>query len=112
MGAFEPATRNTLDISAVPLVKLWSHLPVIIDPCHSSGYWRLAMPLSMAAVAAGADGLMIEVHHRPEEALCDGPQSLTPANFQQLMRSVAQVAPVVGRCLVPPTGKRGGENEH
>ena len=70
------------------------------------------MPLSMAAVAAGADGLMIEVHHRPEEALCDGPQSLTPANFQQLMRSVAQVAPVVGRCLVPPTGKRGGENEH
>ncbi len=102
---FETATRSTLDISAIPLAKLWSHLPVIVDPCHSSGSWRLALPLSLAAVAAGADGLMIEVHHKPAEALCDGPQSLTPANFRQLMDSVARIAPAVGRYLAAPAGE-------
>lgn len=100
---FETATRSTLDISAIPLAKIWSHLPVIVDPCHSSGSWRLALPLSLAAVAAGADGLMVEVHHKPAEALCDGPQSLTPDNFRQLMEQVARIAPVLDRHLVVPS---------
>lgn len=94
---FETSTRSTLDISAVPQVKHLSHLPVIVDPCHSSGIWRLVAPLSKAAIAAGADGLMIEVHHRPAEALCDGPQSLTPANFSYLLDEMAVIAAAVGR---------------
>ena len=107
---FETYTRNTLDISAIPLAKIWSHLPVIADPCHSSGSWRLALPLSLAAIAAGADGIMVEVHHKPAEALCDGPQSLTPANFRQLMHAVAGLAPAVGRYLdIPASGYREEE---
>ncbi len=106
---FETATRSTLDISAIPLAKQWSHLPVIADPCHSGGSWRLATPLSLAAVAAGADGLLIEVHHKPEEALCDGPQSLTPDNFRQLMNSVAGIAPAVGRHLACRPGGDFGQ---
>jgi 3-deoxy-7-phosphoheptulonate synthase len=102
---FETSTRSTLDISAIPLAKELSHLPVISDPCHSSGSWRLAAPLSMASVAAGADGLLIEVHHKPAEALCDGPQSLTPENFDHLMSVVAPVAAAVGRTMPAAVNK-------
>ncbi len=96
---FETSTRSTLDISAIPLAKELSHLPVIADPCHSSGTWRLAAPLSQAAVAAGADGLLIEVHHKPSEALCDGPQSLTPEKFSRLLNSVSLIAEALGRSV-------------
>ncbi len=94
---FEKSTRNTLDISAIPQVKALSHLPVIADPSHASGSWRLAAPLSKAAVAAGADGLLIEVHNNPSEALCDGPQSLVPEKFDLLMEELSPVAEAVGR---------------
>lgn len=97
--SFETSTRNTLDISAVPLVKELSHLPVIVDPCHSGGKWRLAAPLSRAAVAAGADGLLIEVHHCPREALCDGPQSLTPENFLRLLEEIRPIAGAMDRTM-------------
>jgi 3-deoxy-7-phosphoheptulonate synthase len=96
---FEPYTRNTLDISAVPLLKQLSHLPVVVDPSHGTGKWELVEPVSRAAVAAGADGLIIEVHPRPEEALSDGAQSLKPARFAALMRSLQPVAEAVGRTL-------------
>ena len=85
---FETATRNTLDISAVPLLKQLSHLPVVVDPSHATGIASLVPPLAKAAVCAGADGLMIEVHPNPEEALCDGAQSLTPEKFCQVMASL------------------------
>lgn len=85
---FETATRNTLDISAIPVVKQLSHLPIIIDPSHSGGHREYVRPLSLAAVAAGADGLMIEVHPNPEEALSDGPQSLTPEQFSKLLGEI------------------------
>ncbi len=94
---FETSTRSTLDISAIPQAKSMSHLPVIVDPCHSSGTWKLASPLSRAAIAAGADGLLIEVHHKPAEALCDGPQSLTPEKFSRLLTSIQPVAEALGR---------------
>ena len=90
---FETATRNTLDISAIPLLKHHSHLPVIVDPSHAAGIPWLVEPLAKAAVAAGADGVMIEVHNNPKAALCDGAQSLTPAQFDGVMRKVkAQLA--------------------
>ncbi|MBK5211378.1 MAG: 3-deoxy-7-phosphoheptulonate synthase [Coriobacteriia bacterium] len=85
---FETATRNTLDISAVPVLKKLSHLPVIVDPSHAAGIAALVRPLSLAAAAAGADGLMIEVHNDPSHALCDGPQSLTPEAFDEVASSV------------------------
>ena len=85
---FETATRNTLDLSAVPVLKKKSHLPVIVDPSHGTGYWDLVYPMALAAVAAGADGLMIEVHNQPEKALCDGQQSITPYLFDKLMHKV------------------------
>lgn len=88
---FETATRNTLDLSAVPVLKAKSHLPVVVDPSHGTGYWNLVHPMALAAVAAGADGLIIEVHNRPEEALCDGQQSITPFLFDRLMRQVEKV---------------------
>lgn len=94
---FESATRNTLDLSAVPLVKRLSHLPVIADPSHATGDQRLVAPMARAAVAAGADGLLIEVHPEPCKALCDGPQSLTPEDFDSLMVEIRQVAAAVGR---------------
>jgi len=96
---FESYTRNTLDISAVPLLKQLSHLPVIVDPSHATGKWELVGPVSRAAVAVGADGLIIEVHPHPEEALSDGAQSLKPARFAALMRSLRPVAEAVGRTL-------------
>ena len=96
---FEHYTRNTLDISAVPLLKQLSHLPVIVDPSHGTGKWELVEPVSRAAVAAGADGLIIEVHPHPEAALSDGVQSLKPARFAALMQSLRPVAEAVGRTL-------------
>ena len=83
---FENHTRNTLDLTAVPVLKHLTHLPVIVDPSHAIGKWRYVTPMARASIAAGADGLLIEVHPKPEEALCDGPQSLTPENFNILMR--------------------------
>ncbi|MFA5881132.1 MAG: 3-deoxy-7-phosphoheptulonate synthase [Eubacteriales bacterium] len=96
---FETYTRNTLDLSAVPVIKQLSHLPVIVDPSHATGEWRLVAPLSKGAIAVGADGLLIEVHPDPCKALCDGPQSLTPGNFQQLMEDLLPIAKCVGRKL-------------
>jgi len=94
---FEDATRNTLDISAVPVIKQLSHLPVIVDPSHAAGKWGLVAPLSKAAVACGADGLIIEVHTHPEEAKSDGAQSLLPANFTKLLTELRRLAKVSGR---------------
>jgi len=98
---FEPSTRNTLDLSAVPVVKSKSHLPVIVDPSHATGIRNKVAPMALAAVAAGADGLMIEVHPNPDEALSDGPQSLFPEQFRDLMDRVRDVARVVGRSVRP-----------
>ena len=91
--------RNTLDLSAVPLVKEISHLPVIVDPSHSTGDWRFVSAMSRAAVAAGADGLIVEVHPDPKTALCDGQQSLKPERFAELMESLGAVAQAVGRSI-------------
>ncbi len=96
---FETATRNTPDLSAVPIIKQRSHLPIIVDPSHATGRRDLIEPLSKAAVAVGADGLLVEVHPDPETAMSDGPQSLTLPQFAQLMRNLAPVAQAVGREL-------------
>ena len=96
---FEDATRNTLDLSAVAVIKELSHLPVIVDPSHSTGKWSLVGPMSLAAIAAGCDGLMIEVHTNPEEALSDGSQSLKPEKFEELMKMIKKVAGSVGRSI-------------
>ncbi|MDR1977289.1 MAG: 3-deoxy-7-phosphoheptulonate synthase [Synergistaceae bacterium] len=92
---FETATRNTLDLSAVPVLKKRSHLPVVVDPSHGTGHWDLVWPMAMAAVAAGADGLMIEVHDRPEQALCDGQQSITPLLFDRMMQKIKTIHDVM-----------------
>jgi len=96
---FETYTRNTLDLSAVPVVKHLSHLPVIVDPSHGTGNWRWVPAMSRVAVAAGADGVMVEVHPRPQEALCDGAQSLTPEKFALLTEELRKVAAAGGRFL-------------
>jgi 3-deoxy-7-phosphoheptulonate synthase len=96
---FEPYTRNTLDISTVPIVKKVSHLPVIIDPSHAAGKWDLVESLSLASIAAGADGLIIEVHHEPEKAFSDGAQSLKPKTFDDLMTNARAVAKAVNKKL-------------
>jgi 3-deoxy-7-phosphoheptulonate synthase len=96
---FEPYTRNTLDISAVPVLKQLSHLPVVVDPSHGTGKWELVEAVSKAAVAAGADGLLIEVHPHPSRALSDGAQSLRPATFARLMADLQAIAQAVGREL-------------
>jgi 3-deoxy-7-phosphoheptulonate synthase len=96
---FENATRNTLDLSAIPVLKEQTHLPVIVDPSHGTGYWQYVSPMAKAAVAAGADGLMIEVHNCPEEALSDGPQSLKPKKFDILMTELRPFAEAAGREL-------------
>jgi len=96
---FETATRFTLDLNAVPVVKKLSHLPLIVDPSHGTGHWDLVAPMAKGAVACGADGLIIEVHPRPDEALSDGPQSLKPTKFAQLMQELRPVALAVGREL-------------
>ncbi len=105
---FETATRNTLDISAIPVLKEETHLPVFIDPSHAAGRWELVTPLAKAAVAAGADGLMIEVHVDPENALSDGAQSLKPSKFKILMDEVARVAESVDRKMsAGPVARKG-----
>ncbi len=96
---FETETRNTLDLSAVPLIKQMTHLPIIVDPSHGVGRVDLVAPMSLAALAAGADGIIVEVHPNPEEALCDGPQSLTPAAFTGLMERMRSLAACLGREL-------------
>ncbi|MEX1300948.1 MAG: 3-deoxy-7-phosphoheptulonate synthase [Desulfotignum sp.] len=96
---FEPYTRNTLDLSAIPVLRQLTHLPIIIDPSHATGIREKVSPMARAAVAAGADALMIEVHHDPDNALSDGPQSLYPEQFGKLMRDIYTIAPVVGKQL-------------
>ena len=96
---FERATRNTLDISAVPVIKRESHLPIMVDPSHGTGQWDLVAPMAKAAVAAGADGVMVEVHPNPEEALSDGGQALLPKTFTAMMKDLAQIAKAVGRSI-------------
>jgi len=96
---FETATRNTLDISAVPVLKEETHLPVIIDPSHAAGNRKYVPSMCKAAIAAGADGIIVEVHHEPEKALCDGPQSLTTQQFAELMPQLKAIAEAVGRTL-------------
>jgi 3-deoxy-7-phosphoheptulonate synthase len=96
---FETETRNTLDLSSIPLVQSMSHLPIIVDPSHAVGRADLVAPMCLAAAAAGTDGLLIEVHENPEEALCDGPQSLRLADFASLMKSLRSLAKALGRKL-------------
>ena len=96
---FESYTRNTLDVSAIPVVKKLSHLPIIADPSHGTGRRDKVSPMARAAVAAGADGLLIEVHHDPGKALSDGAQSLYPDQFEQLMKELRMIAPAVGRTI-------------
>jgi len=96
---FETSTRYTLDLNAVPVVKKLSHLPIVVDPSHSTGSWEYVSPMAKAAVAAGADGLIIEVHPNPEVALSDGPQSLLPKKFAALLKELKKVAEAVGRSL-------------
>jgi 3-deoxy-7-phosphoheptulonate synthase len=96
---FESYTRNTLDISAIPVIKKLSHLPIIVDPSHGTGRRDKVPPMARAAVAAGADGLLVEVHDDPEKALSDGAQSLYPAQFEQLMNELRMIAPAVGRTI-------------
>ena len=96
---FSDHSRNTLDLAVVPAVKRMSHLPILVDPSHGTGRREKVAPLSRAAAAVGADGVMIEVHHDPNRALSDGPQSITPDMFEDLMRELRQIAPVIGRRL-------------
>ncbi|MBC8645727.1 MAG: 3-deoxy-7-phosphoheptulonate synthase, partial [Thermoanaerobaculia bacterium] len=96
---FANHTRNTLDLAAIPYVQRISHLPILVDPSHGTGKRQKVLPLSRAAVAAGADGLLIEVHSRPEAALSDGPQALLPEMFSQLVEEIRRIAPVLGRSL-------------
>jgi 3-deoxy-7-phosphoheptulonate synthase len=98
---FEKATRNTLDISAVPVAQRLSHLPVIVDPSHSGGHRDLVLPLTRAAIAVGADGVIIDVHPHPETALCDGPQALVDGDLRELAKVVRELPPLVGRSLAP-----------
>lgn len=98
---FEPYTRNTLDLTAVPVLRGLTHLPIVVDPSHATGLRDMVSPMGRASLAAGADGLIVEVHHEPERALSDGPQSLRPEQFAQLMRELRVIAPVVGKQLDP-----------
>lgn len=97
---FEKYTRNTLDLSAIPVIKKLSHLPVIVDPSHATGLRDKVEPMSRAAIAAGGDGLIIEVHHEPDCALCDGAQSLYPSQYEALYQQIKQIAPIVGKEIV------------
>ncbi len=105
---FESYTRNTLDISAIPVVQKLSHLPILVDPSHGTGRRDKVAPMARAAVAAGADGLLIEVHHDPDHALSDGAQSLFPAQFDRLMAELRIIAPAIGRSIcLEPVSRRG-----
>jgi 3-deoxy-7-phosphoheptulonate synthase len=103
---FETATRNTMDLSAIPLVKRLSHLPVISDPSHGTGKWYLVEPMAMASIAAGADGLLVEVHPNPDHALSDGAESLTFENFRRLMERARAVSEAMSRPLADPSASR------
>jgi 3-deoxy-7-phosphoheptulonate synthase len=94
---YETETRNTLDLSAIPVLKQLTHLPVFVDPSHGTGRWDLVAPMALAGIAAGADGLLIEVHPKPEVALSDGPQSLKPFKFAALMEQLRKLAVALGR---------------
>jgi 3-deoxy-7-phosphoheptulonate synthase len=105
---FETAARNTLDLSAIPIVKKLSHLPVIADPSHGAGRRDMVAQLARAAVAAGADGLIMEVHNDPDRALSDGAQSLYPTQFDRLMAELRIIAPAIGRSIcLEPVARRG-----
>ncbi len=99
---FEPVTRNTLDLNAVPVIKKLSHLPILVDPSHGIGLWEHVPAMALAGIAAGADGLLVEVHDRPAEALSDGPQSLRPERFSDLMLKIRALAGVLGRTVEIP----------
>jgi 3-deoxy-7-phosphoheptulonate synthase len=101
---FEQSTRNTLDLNAVPVLKRMTHLPVIVDPSHGTGHWWMVPWMSRAAVAVGADGLLVEVHPEPDEALSDGDQSLKPERFAAMMHEVRAVAQAIGRTVAEPAG--------
>ncbi len=103
---FDPSTRNLFDVSAVPVVHTLSHLPIIADPSHGTGRRQMVLPMARAAVAAGADGLLVEVHPHPEHALSDGAQSLDPVEFRQLMHDTRLIAEAIGRSITEPTGVR------
>jgi 3-deoxy-7-phosphoheptulonate synthase len=103
---FADHTRNTLDLSVVPAIKRMSHLPILVDPSHGTGKRTKVLPMSRAAIAVGADGVLIEVHHKPEEALSDGPQAILPKAFEQLVREVDAIAQVLGRRLQPALAAR------
>ncbi len=103
---FETATRNTLDLNAIPVIRDKTHLPIIVDPSHGTGHWDYVIPMAKAGIAAGADGVMVEVHPQPEKALSDGPQSLKYDTFRQMMKELKPVAEAVGRTL-----PLGGEND-
>jgi 3-deoxy-7-phosphoheptulonate synthase len=110
---FETATRNTLDLSSVPVLRHKTHLPVIVDPSHGTGHWKLVPPMANAAIAAGADGLMIEVHPHPEHAVSDGIQSLTPEKFAKMMETLSRFVAAAGRTLaeVPENGAGAGSRQ-
>jgi 3-deoxy-7-phosphoheptulonate synthase len=99
---YETATRNTTDINAIPVLQELTHLPVLLDPSHSTGQWKYVTPIARAAIAAGADGLIVEVHPRPEEALSDGGQSLKPERFAEMVAQVRAIADALGRRVAPP----------
>jgi 3-deoxy-7-phosphoheptulonate synthase len=101
---FADHARNTLDLSIVPALQRVSHLPVMVDPSHGTGRRDQVLPMARAAVAAGADGILVEVHHQPDKALSDGPQSIYPEQFAHMMDEIAQIAPIVERSL--PRGIR------
>ena len=105
---FETATRNTFDISAIPVVKKLSHLPIMADPSHGTGQRDMVPPMARAAVAAGADGLIIEVHHDPDRALSDGAQSMFPAQFDRVMAELRIIAPAIGRSICVENSARHG----
>ena len=94
---FETYTRNTLDLQAIPVIKKLTHLPIVIDPSHAGGKWWLVEPMAKASIAAGCDGLMIEVHNNPEQALCDGPQSLKPEKYELLLKDIQNIAALIGK---------------
>jgi len=104
---YETATRNTTDINAIPVLKSLTHLPVILDPSHSTGYWQYVTAIGRAAIAAGADGLIVEVHPKPEEALSDGGQSLKPERFAELISQISAIAQAIGRGLATKNEKQG-----
>ena len=98
---YETSTRDTTDIKAIPMLKSLTHLPVILDPSHSTGNWQYVSPVARAGIAAGADGLMVEVHTHPEEALSDGSQSLKPEKLAELVKQVRSIAQAIGRDVAP-----------